>query len=108
MKRTRLKSVSKKKRQVMRDRSRVRKMLIQERGNICELKFHSQCSGFCEGLHEPLKQSALPWAVGDYEAGRKVFLACNICNQQIENEPERAKAEGFSVSRFDPDAWTRP
>ena len=84
----------------MRDRKRVRELLIRQRGDRCELNFVAECSGRAEGLHEQLKQSASPWKVGDYERGRVVFLSCNICNGAIENEPARAKREGFSVSRF--------
>lgn len=94
-----LKSVSRKKSIVMIDRKRVKELLIVERGDICELKFVSGCRGRAEGMHEKLKQSASPWKVGDYERGRVVFLSCNICNAAIEDEPERAKREGFSVSR---------
>lgn len=97
---TGLKQISDKKREAMADRSRVLKLLRDQRGNKCELKFSSNCTGKAQGLHEPLKQSASPWKVGDFERGRVVFLACNICNGAIEDEPERAKREGFSESRF--------
>jgi len=97
----RIKQVSNKKSAVMRDRSRVLKLLKAERGNFCELKFVGDCTVFADGLHEQLKQAASAWRVGDYEAGRVIFLACNVCNGAIENEPERAIAEGFSVSRYD-------
>ena len=97
MKRSPIKQVSAKKRRVIQYRTQLRKRLIDERGNICELNCSLDCRHRCEGLHELLKQSAKPFVVGDT---RDVLLSCNQCNGWVEDNPIKAHDLGLTVSRY--------
>lgn len=100
LKRSPIRRQSKRMATVKADRRRLLKKLIEERGDICELRFSPHCRHKAQGLHEPLKQSASPWKVGDYERGRIVMLSCNPCNCHVEDEPLAAKEAGLTESRF--------
>lgn len=99
-----LRARSDKKTMAMHDRARVLMLLRIERGNVCELRRHRDCRRRAEGLHETVKQSAMPWRPGDYERGREVLLACNVCNGDVEDRPNDAADKGHAVSKYSDDA----
>lgn len=94
-----LRQVSKRRRAVMDYRRSLREKLVQERGNICELRCSPDCRRRCEGLHEPLKQAAKRFEIGD---DRRVLLSCDVCNGWVEDNPAKARALGLTESRFKP------
>lgn len=74
----------------------------------CEIRWEV-CTGRSQGVHHVIKRShggaLLPGDVAERQ-GQEFVSACNRCNREIENQPRRAKAEGFTKSnplRLGPD-----
>jgi len=92
-----VRKISKKKAKVLVYRRKLKKQLIKERGDRCELRCSPDCYGEAHGLHEPEKQCGRPYTVGDT---REVLLSCNPCNGWVENNPNKAKSMGLAVSKY--------
>ena len=85
---------------------RARKPLFEEvkaeRGDICELKFVQNCQNKAECFHHVKKQAQ---GGGDDDL-ELLKLSCFVCNNAVENEPERARAAGLVMRRSDNDPVT--
>lgn len=96
MKRTRLNSISAKRRNVIKERREVVKQMFEDRGPVCELQTPT-CAGMADAAHE---------LVGRAQGGslvdvRNMLLACNPCNGWVEDNPRMARLLGLKVPRWE-------
>lgn len=91
-----LRKQSPKKRKAQKELSTLRKQLIAERGDICQVKFSPDCRNRAEGTHHIKKRSA-----GGTDERSNVLLSCNICNSSIEDHPSQAQAAGLVVKSWE-------
>lgn len=100
MRQSPIKPRSKKKTAQMKEAKNQLMRLIDERGNICEVgSILSQakvrwkhCLWRAEGRHHLKKQSA-----SGSDADDNILLACNMCNDWIEDHPRKAKELGLVI-----------
>lgn len=94
MRRTRINQTSKKRAQQNKERDFVRKVILKERGALCEAMIPATCTYVGTDLHEILTR-ARGGSITDPE---NILLLCRGCHDFITREPAWAKEHGFVIS----------
>lgn len=88
--------VSPRKRRADRELSILRRQLIVERGDICQVQISPHCRHRAEGTHHLKKRSAL----GKHDR-ENLLLSCDPCNSFVEDYPKTARAAGLVIKSWE-------
>lgn len=94
MRRSRLNPTSKKRNQQNRERDFVRKVIMKERGALCEAMIPATCTYVGTDLHEILTRAR----GGSIIDPDNILLLCRECHGFITSQPAWSKENGFVVS----------
>ena len=85
-----LRAESTKQAQRRRTLSALRKRAVQNGATQCQIQWEGVCTGQHAGWHHLKKRSA-----GGDDSEANLVLACNACNQKVEDAPAEARVRGW-------------